>query len=163
MTYVSYNIFFKSVSFSQLNHTYKNIKLQFLKSNLFQMNFPAALKYTKDHEWVKLDGDVCVIGISDYAQGELGDIIYLDITSDTGSDVKMGDVIGSIEAVKTVSEVYSPVSGNIIEVNTGINDNPSIVNTDPYNDGWIIKIRPSNMDEINNLMDSEAYKALIGV
>ncbi|MBS1518941.1 MAG: glycine cleavage system protein GcvH [Bacteroidetes bacterium] len=127
------------------------------------MNFPAALKYTKDHEWVKLDGDVCVIGISDYAQGELGDIIYLDITSDTGSDVKMGDVIGSIEAVKTVSEVYSPVSGNIIEVNTGINDNPSIVNTDPYNDGWIIKIRPSNMDEINNLMDSEAYKALIGV
>ncbi|HRI85719.1 MAG TPA: glycine cleavage system protein GcvH [Ignavibacteria bacterium] len=126
------------------------------------MNFPAALKYSKDHEWVKLDGDVCTIGVTDYAQGELGDIIYLDITADTGSEVNAGEVIGSIEAVKTVSEVYSPVSGKIIEFNSGINDNPSLVNTDPYDAGWLIKIQPSNMDELNNLLSSDDYKALIG-
>lgn len=127
------------------------------------MNFPAALKYTKDHEWLKLDGDVCIIGVSDYAQSELGDIIYLDITTDTGSEVSAGDVIGSIEAVKTVSEVFSPISGIMLEINSGVNDNPSVVNTDPYDGGWIVKIQPANMDEVNNLLSSEDYKALIGV
>lgn len=127
------------------------------------MKFPAALKFTKDHEWVKTEGDVCVAGITDYAQGELGDIIYLDITSEAGSEVKQGDVIGSIEAVKTVSEIFSPVSGKIIEINTAINDNPSIVNTDPYEAGWILKIKPSNPDELGKLLDSEAYKNQIGV
>lgn len=127
------------------------------------MNFPAAVKYTKDHEWVKLDGDVCIVGVTDYAQSELGDIIYLDITSDAGSEVKAGDVIGSIEAVKTVSEVFSPVSGKMIEINSGINDNPSVINTDPYDGGWIVKIQPANMDEVSNLLSSEDYKALIGV
>ncbi|MFZ1322870.1 MAG: glycine cleavage system protein GcvH [Ignavibacteria bacterium] len=127
------------------------------------MNFPAALKYTKDHEWVKLDGDVCIVGVTDYAQSELGDIIYLDITSDAGSEVNAGDVIGSIEAVKTVSEVFSPVSGKMLEINAGVNDNPSVVNTDPYDGGWIVKIQPANMDEVSNLLSSEDYKALIGV
>ncbi len=127
------------------------------------MKFPAALKYTKEHEWVKLEGNICIVGITDYAQGELGDIIYLDITSDTGSDVKQGDTIGSIEAVKTVSEIYSPVSGKIIEINTSINDNPSIINTDSFEQGWIVKIEPNNMDEINNLMDANAYRQQIGV
>ena len=127
------------------------------------MNFPTSIKYTKDHEWIKMDDSFCVIGITDYAQGELGDIIYLDITSDVGSEVRQGDVIGSIEAVKTVSEIYSPISGKIIEINTGINDNPSIVNTDPYGGGWILKIEPSSQDEISNLMDSNAYKQQVGI
>lgn len=126
------------------------------------MNFPAALKYTKEHEWVKTDGNVCTIGITDYAQGELGDIIYLDITSETGSEVNQGDVLGSIEAVKTVSEVYSPVPGKVIEINSGINDNPSIVNTEPYEGGWIIKIELSDKSSLDALMDSESYKTLIG-
>ncbi|HQY21165.1 MAG TPA: glycine cleavage system protein GcvH [Ignavibacteria bacterium] len=127
------------------------------------MNFPAALKYTKEHEWLKLDGDVCIIGVTDYAQSELGDIIYLDITTDVGSEVSAGDVIGSIEAVKTVSEVFSPISGKMLEINSGVNDNPSVVNTDPYDGGWIVKIQPANMDEVSNLLSSEDYKALIGV
>lgn len=126
------------------------------------MNFPEAVKYTKDHEWVRADGNICTIGVTDFAQSELGDIIYLDITTETGSEVKQGDVLGSIEAVKTVSEIYSPVSGKILEINTGINDNPSIVNSEPYEGGWIIKIEPSNQDEINNLLTAEAYKALTG-
>ncbi len=127
------------------------------------MEFPVALKYTKEHEWIKSDDGMCIIGITDYAQGELGDIIYLDITSEKGSEVKQGDVIGSIEAVKTVSEIFSPVSGKLIEINISINDNPSVVNSDPYTDGWIVKIQPNNMDEISNLMDAEKYKEMIGV
>lgn len=127
------------------------------------MNFPESVKYTKDHEWVKTDGNVCIVGVTDYAQGELGDIIYLDITTDVGADVAQGETVGSIEAVKTVSEMYSPVSGKLMEVNNGINENPSIVNTDPYESGWIIKIEPSNQDEISNLMSSDEYKKLIGL
>lgn len=127
------------------------------------MKFPASLKFTKEHEWVKVEDNVCTVGITDYAQGELGDIIYLDIASPVGSEIKQGESIGSIEAVKTVSEVYSPVSGKITALNTSINDNPSIVNTDPYEEGWIVKIEHNNADEISNLMDSEEYKKLIGV
>ena len=119
--------------------------------------------YTKEHEWVKSEGNLCIVGVTDYAQGELGDIIYLDITSDIGSEVKQGDTVGSIEAVKTVSEVFSPVSGKILEINSGINENPSIVNSEPYEGGWIFKIEPSNQDEISNLLDSADYKKLIGV
>lgn len=126
------------------------------------MKYPASLKYTKDHEWVKVEDNICTIGVTDYAQGELGDIIYLDITASEGTEVKMGESIGSIEAVKTVSEVYSPVSGKITEINNSINDNPSVVNTDPYEGGWIVKIEYNNADEISNLLDSEAYKELTG-
>lgn len=127
------------------------------------MKFPVTLKYTKEHEWVKTDDGICVIGITDFAQGELGDIIYLDITVEKGNSIKQGETLGSIEAVKTVSEIYSPISGKIVEINSSINDNPSIVNTDPYGDGWILKIQPDNEDEINNLMPAEKYKELIGV
>jgi len=127
------------------------------------MNFPTVLKYTKDHEWLRSDGNECTIGVTDFAQGELGDIIYLDITAAVGNEVKQGESVGSIEAVKTVSEIYSPLTGKITEINTAINDNPSIVNTDPYEGGWLIKIEPSNQDEISNLMDSEAYRKLTGV
>lgn len=127
------------------------------------MHFPTALKYTKDHEWLRLEDNICVVGITDFAQGELGDIIYLDITSNLGDEVNQGDTIGSIEAVKTVSEIYSPISGKIIEINTGINDNPSIVNTDPYGSGWIVKIETFNQVELSNLMNCENYKQQIGI
>jgi glycine cleavage system H protein len=126
------------------------------------MNIPKNLKYTNDHEWVGVNGAVAIIGITDYAQGELGDIIYLDVTAAVGDEVKAGDVLGTIEAVKTVSEIYSPISGTIAEINTGINDVPSIINQDPYERGWMIKIEPSNADEISNLMDDTAYTDLIG-
>lgn len=127
------------------------------------MKFPAALKYTKDHEWVMVEGNVCTIGITDYAQSELGDIIYLDITTEPGSEIKQGEVLGSIEAVKTVSEIFSPVSGKVTDINNGINDNPSIVNTEPYGGGWILKIEISSPGELSGLMDSESYKQQIGV
>ncbi|MBS1515466.1 MAG: glycine cleavage system protein GcvH [Bacteroidetes bacterium] len=126
------------------------------------MNTPKNLKFTNDHEWVDVNGAVASIGITDYAQSELGDIIYLDITAAVNDQVKQGDVIGTIEAVKTVSEIYSPISGKIVEINTGINDVPSIINTDPYERGWIIKIEPDNADEISNLLDDTAYIDLIG-
>lgn len=126
------------------------------------MNIPKNLKYTSDHEWVNVDGAVATMGITDYAQGELGDIIYLDVTAAVGDVVNAGDVLGTIEAVKTVSEIFSPISGTIKEINTGINDVPSIINQDPYERGWMIKIEPSNADEIANLMDSTSYSESIG-
>jgi len=126
------------------------------------MKYPASLKYTKDHEWVKVEDNICIVGVTDYAQSELGDIIYLDISTSEGAEVKMGESIGSIEAVKTVSEVYTPVSGKITEINNSINDNPSVVNTDPYEGGWIVKIEYNNADEISNLLDPESYKELTG-
>ncbi len=126
------------------------------------MQFPENLKYTSDHEWVNVEGNSATIGVTDFAQGELGDIIYLDITASVGDEVKKGDVLGSIEAVKTVSDVYSPISGKILEINTAINDNPSVVNTTPYTEGWMIKIEPNNMDEISNLIDHSAYKEQVG-
>lgn len=125
------------------------------------MNIPENLKYTKDHEWLKLEDNVGTIGITDYAQKELGDIIYLDITASVGDVVKQGDSIGTIEAVKTVSEVFSPISGRIIDINTAINDNPSVINQDPYIGGWIVKIEPDNQDELNNLLDVYAYKEVV--
>lgn len=125
------------------------------------MNIPENLKYTKDHEWLKFDDNIGTIGITDYAQKQLGDIIYLDITANVGDLVKQGDSIGTIEAVKTVSEVYSPISGRIIDINMGINDNPSVINQDPYIGGWIIKIEPENQDEVNNLLDANAYNKVV--
>lgn len=126
------------------------------------MKIPEDIKYTNDHEYYKLDGNVGIVGITDYAQSELGDIIFIDITVEIGAEVKQGESLGSIEAVKTVSEVLSPVSGKILEINTAINDNSSVVNEDPYGEGWILKIEPSNMDEVNNLLDSKAYAELTG-
>jgi glycine cleavage system H protein len=126
------------------------------------MNIPKNLKYTTDHEWVDVNGAVATIGITDFAQGELGDIIYLDVTAAVGDVVNAGDVLGTIEAVKTVSEIYSPISGTITEINTGINDVPSVINQDPYEKGWMIRIEPSNGDELLNLMDDTAYSDTIG-
>lgn len=127
------------------------------------MKVPEDLKYTKDHEYVRLEGSIGTVGITDYAQNELGDIIYVDITAEIGSEVNQGDVLGSIEAVKTVAEVYSPISGKIVEINFAIKDNASILNEDPYGEGWILKIEPSHPEELNNLLDSKAYSELIGI
>lgn len=126
------------------------------------MKIPENLKYTNDHEYFNLVDNAGIVGITDYAQSELGDIIFVDVTVSVGSEVKQNQSLGSIEAVKTVSEVLSPVSGKVLEINSGINDNPSIVNDDPYGEGWIVKIEPSNMDEVNNLLNSKAYSELIG-
>jgi glycine cleavage system H protein len=124
------------------------------------MNIPENLKYTKDHEWVKVVGNVGTIGVTEFAQGELGDVIYVDVTAtDT---VSKGDSCGTIEAVKTVSDIFAPVSGKIIEVNTKINDNPAVVNQDPYGEGWMFKVELSKSDELNELLDTPAYKKLIG-
>ncbi|MBN1633293.1 MAG: glycine cleavage system protein GcvH [Ignavibacteria bacterium] len=126
------------------------------------MKIPENLKYTNDHEYFNLVDNAGIIGITDYAQSELGDIIFVDVTVSLGSEVKQNQSLGSIEAVKTVSEILSPVSGKVLEINSGINDNPSVVNDDPYGEGWMMKIEPSNMDEVNNLLDSKAYSELIG-
>lgn len=125
------------------------------------MNFPEALSYTKDHEWIRVEGNVAVIGITDFAQGELGDVIYIDIPE--GAEVNSGDSCGTVEAVKTVSDIYTPVGGKVIEVNTALNDAPDTVNRDPYGAGWLLKIAMSNPDDLKtHAMDVNAYKALIG-
>ena len=125
------------------------------------MNFPADLKYTDDHEWIRVEGNIGTIGVSDHAQGELGDVVYVDIP-DSSAVVSMGDTFGTIEAVKTVADMLAPVSGKIIEVNKALNDNPEVVNTDPYGDGWMVKMEISDPSELDKLMDVTAYKALIG-
>lgn len=125
------------------------------------MNFPAELKYTSDHEWVRVEGNIGIIGVTDHAQSELGDVVYVDINGNLG-DVNQGDVIGTIEAVKTVADMFAPISGKIIEVNNAINDNPDVVNKDPYGDGWMVKMELSNPNEIDALMNVDAYKASVG-
>ncbi|WP_190811127.1 glycine cleavage system protein GcvH [Flagellimonas sp. S3867] len=125
------------------------------------MNLPAELKYTKDHEWVKIDGDVATVGITDFAQGELGDIVYVEVeTVDETLDKE--EVFGTVEAVKTVSDLFLPLSGEIIEFNEILEDEPEKVNTDPYGEGWMIKIKMSDLSETEGLMSDEDYKALIG-
>lgn len=128
------------------------------------MNLPEDLKYTKDHEWVRIDSEgVAEIGITEYAQGELGDIIYVGIEYSINGDVAKSEEIGTIEAVKTVAQLYSPITGKIQDINIDINDNPSDVNTDPYGKGWLVKITPTKPEDLNELMDVNEYKALIGV
>ncbi len=123
--------------------------------------YPENIKYTNDHEWIRVEGNIGTIGITHHAQGELGDIVYIDISDETAT-VSVGDSFGTIEAVKTVADLYSPVSGKIVEVNGGINTAPETVNSDPYGAGWIVKIELSNPSEIDALMDVNAYKQLIG-
>jgi glycine cleavage system H protein len=125
------------------------------------MNFPDNLKYTKDHEWVRVDGELATIGITDFAQGELGDIVYVEIET-IGEVLSQHDVFGTIEAVKTVSDLFMPVSGKVAEKNPAIEGNPELVNKDPYGEGWIIKTIMNNPDELKDLMDAAAYRALIG-
>lgn len=125
------------------------------------MNIPAELKYTKDHEWVKIDGDVVTVGITDFAQSELGDIVYVEVeTLDETLDVE--EVFGTVEAVKTVSDLFLPVSGEIIEFNELLEDEPEKVNSDPYGEGWMVKIKCTNTSEFDNLLSADDYKAIIG-
>lgn len=120
------------------------------------MNVPENLKYSKDHEWLKIEGDTAYVGITDFAQSELGDIVFVEIDTE-GETVEAGEVFGTIEAVKTVSDLFMPVSGEILELNSKIDDDPELVNTDPYGDGWLIKIKMSNPSEVDELMDAVAY------
>ena len=124
------------------------------------MELPTELKYTKEHEWVRIDGDIATIGITDFAQGELGDIVYVEVET-LDETLDQDEVFGSVEAVKTVSDLFLPLSGEIIEFNENLEDDPELVNTDPYNAGWMIKLKISDASQINDLMSVEAYKALI--
>lgn len=121
------------------------------------MNIPANLKYTTDHEWVKVDGDVATIGVTDFAQSELGDIVYVEIETE-GDTLDKGEVFGTVEAVKTVSDLFMPVTGEIIEVNEGIESEPESVNNDPYESGWMIKVKLSDTSELEGLLSAEAYQ-----
>jgi glycine cleavage system H protein len=125
------------------------------------MNFPADLKYTKDHEWIRIEGDKATIGITDFAQKELGDIVYVDVNT-VGETVEKDAVFGTVEAVKTVSDLFMPVSGEVLEMNKDIDSAPESVNQDPYGKGWMIKIKLTNSSEVSSLLDVNAYKALIG-
>ena len=125
------------------------------------MNIPANLKYTKDHEWVSIDGDVATVGITDFAQKELGDIVYVEVET-LDQTLDKDEVFGTVEAVKTVSDLFLPLSGEIIEFNEDLESNPETVNTDPYGAGWMVKIKISNASEIEELLSSEAYSSLIG-
>lgn len=125
------------------------------------MNIPADLKYTKDHEWVKVEGDIAIIGVTDYAQGELGDVVYIEIETE-GETLDKEEVFGTVEAVKTVSDLFMPVSGEVTEVNGALSDNPETVNSDPYGDGWMIKVKMSDTSELDGLLSADDYKAEIG-
>lgn len=125
------------------------------------MNFPSELKYTKDHEWVKVEGNEAYIGITDFAQRELGDIVYVDINS-VGDEVAKEEVFGTVEAVKTVSDLFMPVTGTVLEINAELNDNPELVNSDPYGKGWMVKVSLSDTAEIEELLTADAYQALVG-
>ena len=125
------------------------------------MNIPQDLKYTKDHEWIKIEGNTATIGITDFAQNELGDIVYVDITS-VGQEVNQHDVFGTVEAVKTVSDLYMPVSGKVTEFNKSLESGPEKVNRDPYGEGWMVKVAISNVAEVNDLLSADQYKELIG-
>ena len=124
------------------------------------MNIPQELRYTKDHEWARLEGDVVYVGITDYAQGELGEIVYVDVTTE-GESLSAEEVFGAIEAVKTVSDLLLPIEGEILEVNSELEDSPELVNSDPYGKGWLVKIKPANADDVEGLLSADDYKALI--
>lgn len=125
------------------------------------MNFPENVKYSSDHEWVRVDGNEAYVGITDFAQSELGEIVYVDVTTE-GETLNVGDVFGSIEAVKTVSDLMMPISGEVLEVNAKLEDAPELVNSDPFGEGWIIKIAVQNADELTELMSAATYKDFIG-
>ena len=125
------------------------------------MNFPSELKYTKDHEWVKVEGNEAYIGITDFAQRELGDIVYVDINS-VGDEVAKEEVFGTVEAVKTVSDLFMPLTGEVLEVNPALESHPELVNTDPYGEGWMIKATIANKSHITDLLSAEKYRELIG-
>ena len=125
------------------------------------MKFPENLHYTKEHEWIKVEGDEATIGITEFAQRELGDIVYVEVET-IGKELTAGSVFGTVEAVKTVSDLFLPVSGSIIEVNPELNNNPELVNTDPYGKGWMVRMKIKDQDEVAGLLSAEAYGALVG-
>jgi len=125
------------------------------------MKYPEELKYSAEHEWIRTEGENAYIGITAFAQGELGEIVYVDVTTE-GEDIGQNDIFGSIEAVKTVSDLFMPVSGKIVKVNTALEDQPELVNSDPYGEGWIIKIHVKDVTQLDGLMSADAYKKLIG-
>jgi glycine cleavage system H protein len=124
------------------------------------MNIPAELKYTKDHEWVRMDGDIAIVGITEFAQGELGDIVYVEIETE-GEILEKESIFGSIEAVKTVSDLFMPLSGEILELNSALEANPELVNSDPYGEGWMVKIKVSDASEFDQLLKAEEYGSLL--
>jgi glycine cleavage system H protein len=125
------------------------------------MNIPEELKFTKDHEWIKIEDEIATIGITDFAQKELGDIVYIDVDT-LDESLEADDVFGSVEAVKTVSDLFMPLAGEVIEFNEGLEDAPETVNSDPYGDGWIIKVKIDDLSQVENLIDAKAYQELIG-
>ena len=125
------------------------------------MNIPIDLRYTADHEWIKLEGDIATVGVTDYAQGELGDIVFVEVETE-GEELDAEEVFGTIEAVKTVSDLFLPVAGEILDFNSALEDDPSLINNDPYGDGWIIKVKVSDTADVDALMDSKAYAATLG-
>ena len=124
------------------------------------MNFPTNVKYTSEHEWIRLEGEEACVGITDYAQDQLGDIVFVDVTTE-GETLEAGEVFGTIEVVKTVSDLFLPVGGEILEVNPELEEHPELVNQDPYGKGWLVRIRPTDVSEMDKLMDAEAYKQII--
>ncbi|HJC93427.1 MAG TPA: glycine cleavage system protein GcvH [Candidatus Phocaeicola excrementigallinarum] len=124
------------------------------------MEFPANIKYTNEHEWIRLEGEEAYVGITDYAQDQLGDIVFVDITTE-GENLAQGEVFGTIEVVKTVSDLFLPVGGEILEVNPELEEHPELVNEDPYGKGWLVRIRPNDVSEMDGLLDAEAYKQII--
>lgn len=125
------------------------------------MEIKENLSYTNDHEWIKIDGNTALVGITDFAQSELGDIVFIEVET-IGEDLNKNEVFGTVEAVKTVSDLFIPVSGKVLEFNSALEDNPELVNESPYEEGWIVKMEISNLDEISDLLDCKAYKSLIG-
>ncbi len=125
------------------------------------MNFPGDLRYTKDHEWIKIDGDIATIGITDFAQKELGDIVYVEIET-VGKSLEAETVFGTVEAVKTVSDLFLPIAGTILELNPALAGNPELVNTDPYGEGWMVKVKVNNVADVEGLMNAEAYATVVG-
>ena len=124
------------------------------------MNFPQNVKYTNEHEWIRLEGDVAYVGITDYAQEQLGDIVFVDIPTE-GETLEAGEVFGTIEVVKTISDLFLPVVGEVVEQNPALEENPELVNKDPYGEGWLIKMKPANAADLDNLLDAEGYKAVV--
>lgn len=124
------------------------------------MNFPQNLKYTNEHEWIRVEGDIAYVGITDYAQEQLGDIVFVDIPA-VGETLEAGETFGTIEVVKTISDLFLPVAGELLEQNEALEENPELVNKDPYGEGWLIKMKPANVKDIEDLLDAEAYKEVI--
>jgi len=124
------------------------------------MNFPTNIKYTREHEWIRLEGDIAYVGITDFAQSELGEIVFVDVDT-IGETINQGEVFGSVEAVKTVSDLNMPVTGEVMEFNETLNDQPELVNNDPYGEGWMIKVKVADAAEMNTLLDAEAYQAIL--